>query len=224
MTPQHLNRIKLLPDKYLFAEKLLKFSQPFENMIHSHKANSDFKDYTKDDSSRHNHAPSLTQFFGKAYPAISEKIEKMRNYQNFTSHLDGSMNSFDLSLLLRQALTQIPQIPFAYILDIFRWDLFSGDVSFDDANKYFWKLANDEQGIHTPDHEDRTNFFDAGAKYHIADNTPYVRCLPFIGILLCVLVDESNNQMQFQILFGQLHSSTNFPWIVSGNCVRRIQS
>lgn len=213
MTPQHLNRIKLLPDKYLFAEKLLKLSQPFENMIHSHKANSDFKEYSKDDGNQRNDIPSLTQLFGKAYPAISKKIEKMQKYQNFTSRLDGTMNSFDLSLLLRQALTQIPQIPFAYILDIFRWDLFSGDVSFDDANNYFWKLAKEEQGIHPPDYEDRTNFFDAGAKYHIADNTPYVRLLPSIGVFF-VKTEFIKQFIQLQILFGKLHSSSNFPWIV----------
>ncbi|XP_037024274.1 angiotensin-converting enzyme-like [Bradysia coprophila] len=175
MTPQHLNRMNILPDKYLFAEKLPKFSQPFENMIHAYKTNNDFKEYSDDDSRRHKHSLSMIDFLGKAYPPISDRIDKMRNYQNFTSSFDGSMNSFDLSLLLRQALAQIPQIPFAYILDIFRWDLFSGDVSFDDANNYFWKLAKEQQGIHPPDHEDRSQFFDPGAKYHIADNTPYVR-------------------------------------------------
>ncbi len=193
MTPQHLNRIKLLPDKYLFAEKLMKLSQPFENMIHSHKANSDFKDYAGDDGSQHkDNIPSMIQFFDKAYPAISERIEQMRNYQNFTSSFDGSMNSFDLSLLLRQALTQIPQIPFAYILDIFRWDLFDGYVSFDNANNYFWKLAKEHQGIHPPDYEDRTHFFDPGAKYHIADNTPYVRSV-FVIDYNCRFESQTKN-------------------------------
>lgn len=174
MTPQHLNRIKLLPDKYLFSEKLVKFSQPFQNMVQN-KANDDFKEYSSDNGNQHKDIPSMIHFLGKTYPGISEKIEKMRKYQNFTSRFDGSINAFDISLLLRQALSQIPQIPFAYILDIFRWDLFSGDVSFDDANNYFWKLAKDHQGIHPPDHEDRTIFFDPGAKFHIADDTPYVR-------------------------------------------------
>lgn len=176
MTPQHLNRIKLLPDKYLFAEKLPKFSQPFESMIHAYKPSNDFKEYSGADNRQgHTDPLSVVNFFGKSYPPISERVNKMRDFQNFTSSFDGSMNSFDLSLLLRQALTQIPQIPFSYILDIFRWDLFSGDVSFDDANNYFWALAKDLQGIHPPDHENRAQFFDLGAKYHIADNTPYVR-------------------------------------------------
>lgn len=220
MTPQHLNRIKLLPDKYLFAEKLMKFTPPFESMIHSYKANSDFKEYSKDNSKQQNDVPSLTQLFGKAYPAITERVEKMQKFQNFTSRLHGSMNSFDLSLLLRQAMTQIPQIPFAYILDIFRWDLFSGDVSFDDANNYFWKLARDEQGIHPPDYEDRSHFFDPGAKYHIADNTPYVRFLYRPNRAFITKVNEKNLKLKLQILLSKLHTSSNFSWIMSSNCFR----
>lgn len=173
MTPQHLNRIKLLPDKYLFGEMLPKLSPSFQSMIHSHKVNSEFMKYSNQNQFKD--MQSDIKLFGKSYPFISDRIAKMRKYQNLTSRIDGSMNAFDLSLLLRQALTQIPQIPFAYILDIFRWDLFSGEVSFEDANKYFWSLAQKEQGIHPPDHEDRRHFFDPGAKFHIADNTPYVR-------------------------------------------------
>lgn len=176
MTPQHLNRIKLLPDKYLFAEKLPKFTPSFESMIHSHKPNNEFMKFFRTQVEEISlNDQLLIKIFGKSYPTISERNAKMRKFQNFTSRFDGSMNSFDLSLLLKQALTKIPQIPFAYILDVFRWDLFSGNVSFEDANKYFWKLAIKEQGIHPPDWEDRTFFFDPGAKFHIADNTPYVR-------------------------------------------------
>lgn len=217
MTPQHLNRIRLLPDKYLFAEKLPKFSQPFESMIHAHKANNDFKEFTTNDNRQHKNTPSMIEFLGKSYPPISERIDKMRNYQNFTSSFDGSMNSFDLSLLLRQALTQIPQIPFAYILDIFRWDLFSDDVSFDDANKYFWELAKEQQGIHPPDYEDRSQFFDPGAKYHIADNTPYVR-YEFTFFFVC---GSTLTLRKLQIFFGKLHSGPNLPWTMSCNCFRR---
>src|ERR1700744_3400221 len=98
MTPQHLNRIKLLPDKYLFAEKLPKFSEPFENMVHSHKGNSEFMKYSQDEN-QHKDILSQIKIFGKTYPAISDRNAKARKFQNFTSRFDGSMNSFDLSLL-----------------------------------------------------------------------------------------------------------------------------
>lgn len=85
-------------------------------------------------------------------------------------------NSFDLYLLMKIALAKIPQIPFEYIIDLLRWDLFSGSISMENSNDYFWLLCEMEQGIKPPSQSgDRHNLFDAGAKYHISDNTPYVR-------------------------------------------------
>lgn len=89
--------------------------------------------------------------------------------------IENKISKYDLMLLLRTALSKIPQIPFQYILDIFRWNLFNGTVSMDNANAAFWNLAANEQGIHQPDWENRKYFFDAGAKFHVADNTPFVR-------------------------------------------------
>lgn len=107
---------------------------------------------------------------GKPYPNFSCK-----NQRASQPLFDPHFNEFDLSLLLKIALTKIPQIPFEYILDVFRWDLFSGNVTMANANAHFWQLAMREQGIHPPDWENRSDFFDAGAKYHVADNTPFVR-------------------------------------------------
>lgn len=85
------------------------------------------------------------------------------------------INDFDLSMLLRMALIKIPQIPFQYIMDAFRWNLFNGTVSMSAANAFYWNLAMHEQGIHPPDWKDRRDYFDLGAKYHTADNTPFMR-------------------------------------------------
>ncbi|GAB0093220.1 Angiotensin-converting enzyme [Sergentomyia squamirostris] len=84
-------------------------------------------------------------------------------------------NIYDISLLLHMALAKIPQIPFEYIIDVFRWNLFRKDVSFDDANEFFWALSEQHQGIRPPGDMNRRKMFDAGAKFHVADNTPYVR-------------------------------------------------
>lgn len=70
---------------------------------------------------------------------------------------------------------KIPQIPFEYIVDVFRWDLFSDKVEMKNANEFFWKLIIEEQGLHPPDWLNRKHMFDAGAKFHVADNTPFVR-------------------------------------------------
>lgn len=87
--------------------------------------------------------------------------------------------SFDLSLLLRLALSKIPQIPFEYIMDVFRWDLFAGEITTDQSNAYLWRLISQHQGVGPPESRSRDdpNLFDAGAKFHVADNTPFVRLI-----------------------------------------------
>lgn len=166
MTPQHLNRIRLLPDKYLFPEKSSKLELSDENSIGSKNSLN---------NNREGNQPDIT-IFGRSVGSTTEKFEqKQRNNSAYNNKLDGSINSFDISLLLQMALMKIPQIPFEYILDVFRWNLFSGNVSVANANEYFWQLAIENQGIHPPGWLNRKNFFDPGAKFHVADNTPFVR-------------------------------------------------
>ncbi|XP_052873859.1 angiotensin-converting enzyme-like [Anopheles cruzii] len=92
------------------------------------------------------------------------------------------LNSFDYAFLLRMALAKVPTIPFEYLMDLYRWDLFDGSVDYRrDANGYFWYLLEHEQGIRAPPSEAgerqsaRDELFDAGAGYHLSDNTPFVR-------------------------------------------------
>ncbi|XP_039449290.1 angiotensin-converting enzyme-like [Culex pipiens pallens] len=90
--------------------------------------------------------------------------------------VDNTLNSFDYALLMKTALVKIPALPFAYVMDRYRWDLFEGSANFEeDANRYFWYLLESEQGIKPSLNTDRTHLFDAAAKYHFPDNTPYVR-------------------------------------------------
>lgn len=145
MTPQHLNRLRLVPDQFLFqTEKnddlleVLKNSESSENFDH-------------------------ISFLDRKFPNITTRTSDLK------------IDTFDLSLLLRMALAKIPQIPFEYIIDKFRWDLFSGTVKFTESNLFFWDLLIKEQGIKPPDWKNRQHLFDAGAKYHVPDNTPYVR-------------------------------------------------
>lgn len=187
MTPQHLNRLSLLPDKYLMSQDLPQFDQSYLRAVHSPNTkdgtqplidfpNNDNKKLQKN-SENSKSFPNALPFtiLLKTYPNISERVERMYNYQTYKAKIDDSVNSFDLSLLLRMALLKIPQIPFEYILDVFRWDIFSGAVDMKNANEYFWKLIIEEQGLHPPDWLNRNNMFDAGAKFHVADNTPFVR-------------------------------------------------
>jgi peptidyl-dipeptidase A len=80
----------------------------------------------------------------------------------------------DVALLLNRALAKVSFLPFGYLVDKWRWDVFSGKTKPADYNKAWWELRREYQGIAPP--EPRTeNDFDAGAKYHVAGSVPYAR-------------------------------------------------
>lgn len=124
---------------------------------------------------------------------------------------DEKMSKYDLMLLLRMALSKIPQIPFQYIMDIYRWNLFNQTITMDDANIAFWKLATNAQGIHPPDKENRQHVFDAGAKFHVADNTPFVRLVLPVHVSHIKLTESG---ISWQVFFGQFRSSADIQRIV----------
>ena len=82
--------------------------------------------------------------------------------------------SSDIALLLADALDKIAFLPFGVLMDKWRWGVFSGEVSPSGYNRAWWDLRREYQGIE-PAGERGEEFFDAGAKYHIAANVPYAR-------------------------------------------------
>jgi peptidyl-dipeptidase A len=80
----------------------------------------------------------------------------------------------DIPYLLRMALDKIAFLPFGLIVDKWRWDVFSGKTKPADYNKAWWDLVQKYQGL-TPPGTRPANAFDPGAKFHVADNTPYMR-------------------------------------------------
>lgn len=80
----------------------------------------------------------------------------------------------DIGLLLQQALDKVAFLPFGYLVDQWRWKVFSGEVGPGDYNKAWWELREKYQGVSAPVSRSE-NDFDAGAKYHVAGNTPYAR-------------------------------------------------
>jgi peptidyl-dipeptidase A len=82
--------------------------------------------------------------------------------------------SEDVDYLLEQALAKVAFLPFGLLVDKWRWEVFSGQVKPADYNKAWWELRRKYQGIAPP--VDRTEAdFDAGAKYHVPANVPYMR-------------------------------------------------
>lgn len=176
MTPQHLNRINLLPDKYLLVNRPSVFTGPMIRAIYSHPSEQHkiHPNQLNDETTRID--DDFLSVNGHAYPKLSKlnrlHSESDRQYQ---SKLMREINDFDVVLLLHMALAKIPAIPFQYMMDAFRWNLFNGTVPMKDANAFFWNMAISEQGIHPPDNKDRRDYFDLGAKFHTSDNTPYTR-------------------------------------------------
>jgi len=80
----------------------------------------------------------------------------------------------DLPFLMKMALDKIAFLPFGLLVDKWRWQVFSGEASPAQYNDAWWALRTKYQGI-TPPGPRPADAFDAGAKYHIPGNTPYMR-------------------------------------------------
>lgn len=81
----------------------------------------------------------------------------------------------DNALLMRQALDKIAFLPFALSLDQWRWRVFRGQIQPADYNTAWWQLRRQYQGVVPPGGPRPADAFDPGAKYHIANNVPYLR-------------------------------------------------
>jgi peptidyl-dipeptidase A len=82
--------------------------------------------------------------------------------------------SADIPLLLHTALDKIAFLPFGLLIDKWRWQVYSGQVTPEHYNSAWWALREKYQGIAPPVARTEADF-DPGAKYHIPGNVPYMR-------------------------------------------------
>jgi peptidyl-dipeptidase A len=75
---------------------------------------------------------------------------------------------------LKRALEKVAFLPFGKLIDQWRWDVFSGKTTPEHYNAAWWELVKKYQGV-TPPEARGEEFFDPGAKYHVAANVPYTR-------------------------------------------------
>lgn len=80
----------------------------------------------------------------------------------------------DLNFMMKQALAKVSFLPFGKLIDQWRWDVFSGKTPANKYNEAWWDLRKKYQGIVAPVERTEKDF-DAGAKYHVPGNTPYMR-------------------------------------------------
>ncbi|XP_015360274.1 angiotensin-converting enzyme isoform X1 [Marmota marmota marmota] len=87
----------------------------------------------------------------------------------------------DINYLLKMALEKIAFLPFGYLVDQWRWGVFSGRTPPSRYNFDWWYLRTKYQGICPPVVRNETHF-DAGAKFHVPNVTPYIRY--FVSFIL----------------------------------------
>ncbi len=75
---------------------------------------------------------------------------------------------------MKMALQKIAFLPFGRVIDLWRWKVFSGEITPANYNAAWWELRQRYQGIAPPVARTESDF-DPGAKYHIPANTPYTR-------------------------------------------------
>lgn len=99
----------------------------------------------------------------------------------------------DVNFLYAMALDKVVFLPFAYVIDKWRYSIFRGEITKDEYNCHYWRLRYEierfsllvvklrltsfsEQytGVKPPVLRSEMDF-DPGAKYHIPANIPYLR-------------------------------------------------
>lgn len=45
-----------------------------------------------------------------------------------------------INFLLNMALQKVAYLPFSYLIDKYRWDIFDGTIDFSNYNEHWWKL------------------------------------------------------------------------------------
>jgi peptidyl-dipeptidase A len=71
------------------------------------------------------------------------------------------------------ALQRVAFLPFGYLIDKWRWDVFSGKVPESKWNEHWWKLREQYQKVSAPVTRSESDF-DPGAKYHVPASSQYI--------------------------------------------------
>jgi len=80
----------------------------------------------------------------------------------------------DINYLMSIALDKLAFIPFGYLMDKYRWKVFSGETNSKNLNEAWWFDRIRYQGVVPPLPRSEMDF-DPAAKFHISNNVPYVR-------------------------------------------------
>ncbi|KAF7253672.1 Angiotensin-converting enzyme 2 [Varanus komodoensis] len=83
-------------------------------------------------------------------------------------------NETDINFLLKQALTIVGTMPFTYMLEKWRWMMFSGEIPKEQWMQKWWQMKRDIVGVVEPLPHDET-YCDPAALFHVANDYSFIR-------------------------------------------------
>ncbi|KAL7286356.1 hypothetical protein TKK_0019313 [Trichogramma kaykai] len=110
-----------------------------------------------------------------------QHLHRIGLYNNATDDYESNIN-----FLMLMALQKVVYLPFAYIVDQWRWRVFSDGVA--DMTTRWWELRLQYQGILPPIPRTERDF-DPASKYHVPADLPYANY--FVSVILQFQLFES---------------------------------
>uniref|UniRef100_A0A8C9WWT5 Angiotensin-converting enzyme n=1 Tax=Sander lucioperca TaxID=283035 RepID=A0A8C9WWT5_SANLU len=80
----------------------------------------------------------------------------------------------EINFLLKQALTIVATLPFTYMLEEWRWQVFAGNISKDIWMKRWWEMKRELVGVVEPVPRDET-YCDPPALFHVSGDYSFIR-------------------------------------------------
>ncbi|NXP77915.1 ACE2 enzyme, partial [Ramphastos sulfuratus] len=80
----------------------------------------------------------------------------------------------EINFLLKQALTIVGTMPFTYMLEKWRWKVFSGEITKQEWTKHWWEMKREIVGVVEPVPHDET-YCDPAALFHVANDYSFIR-------------------------------------------------
>ncbi|XP_012675889.2 angiotensin-converting enzyme 2-like [Clupea harengus] len=80
----------------------------------------------------------------------------------------------EINFLMKQALTIVATLPFTYMLEEWRWQVFQGTIPKDEWMQRWWEMKRDLVGVVEPLPRDET-YCDPPALYHVSSDFSFIR-------------------------------------------------
>lgn len=97
-----------------------------------------------------------------------QHLGKIGLLENYTDTAENDINA-----LMQIALQKVAFLPFGLLIDMWRWDVFSGKTNESQWNTHWWELRENIQKVKAPVPRSEEDF-DPGAKYHVPASSQYI--------------------------------------------------